>query len=447
MSGQDILLTTAPGLEDVAARELHAISTAAGYRCYFLAIAPWGVSGSLIVKVEPADLEADGAGAGTVGTVGTVGSSGASERRFSSSGTERGRAAHCSLVSTARSLYDALLFHGAAALPPEPLDSDEKLEAWLRAKLLPYLPTVTQSFRVTCHRSGAHAFKSVDVERLFGACILERDAAPVSLEQFDREVRIDITDRAATLGTQLNRTPLDKRYSWKYRPRVTLRTVVAYAMLDLAATLPRGASAATAGDAPASLTHPTAILDPFCGSGTILLEAAHRFPEAILVGSDYKTEMVDGARQNIEAAGLSSSSTQSGSADLPGSSAPSNALGLSGPPGRSGASSRIELEVADARDLDSPRVVRRFDLIVTNPPYGNRLHRSVDFNALYEKFLGGAWSVLKPGGRVVMLAGRRRGVLNRVLERLGLFEIAHVRVIETGGVYPGLFVLDRVDAR
>jgi putative N6-adenine-specific DNA methylase len=150
------------------------------------------------------------------------------------------------------------------------------------------------------------------------------------------------------------------------------------------------------------------LLDPFCGSGTILVEAAllaggvapgsfrktfgferwpgHdaarwgarvaearamvRFPpKLVLQGSDAEPRAVEGARENVEAAGLEG---------------------------------RIRIEVAD---LGAFRPKPGWNAwIVTNPPYGQRVGREADLLPLYRQF----GSVLRErcaGYRVAVLSG------------------------------------------
>ncbi|KAA0206201.1 methyltransferase domain-containing protein [Candidatus Uhrbacteria bacterium] len=45
---------------------------------------------------------------------------------------------------------------------------------------------------------------------------------------------------------------------------------------------------------------PTSILDPFCGGGTVLMEAALMFPDATLVGSDIDAKQIAGTKRNLE---------------------------------------------------------------------------------------------------------------------------------------------------
>ncbi len=66
-----------------------------------------------------------------------------------------------------------------------------------------------------------------------------------------------------------------------------------------------------------------------------------------------------------------------------------------------------------------------------------------DLGALYRRLLEQAAVVLRPGGVLALLVGKRRGRFNKILQSTQEFRLEHVRIIEIGGVYPGLFVLRR----
>jgi putative N6-adenine-specific DNA methylase/tRNA (guanine6-N2)-methyltransferase len=256
-------------------------------------------------------------------------------------------------------------------------------------------------FRVTCHRSGEHPFGSMDVQRVAGAVLQARYGTPVDLESYRIDVRIDLLGPSCQVCLQLTREGLDRRFRRVYQPRITLKTPVAYAMLRLARI---GGEAAPAGAA-------GRLLDPFCGSGTILIEAARLFPGLDIVGVDRNPAAVEGARRNVEAAGLSG---------------------------------RIEVRLMDARDISSFYPAGHFRAIVTDPPYGVRLGRAIDYSALYRRLLGEAGRVLAPAGRLVLLVGKRRRPFTRAVFEHGGLSIRHARNVETSGVYPMLFVLEKM---
>jgi putative N6-adenine-specific DNA methylase/tRNA (guanine6-N2)-methyltransferase len=149
------------------------------------------------------------------------------------------------------------------------------------------------------------------------------------------------------------------------------------------------------------------VLDPFCGSGTILWEAGALWPDAHLVGNDWDEETLAGARRNAEAQALTD---------------------------------RVTLHEADVWHLDETLDGLRADLIVTNPPFGVRLGSSMDFGPFYRRVLRQFAAVLRPDGRVVMLV-LRQSPFQQALRETEAFDVRHVRAIEIGGLYPRVFVL------
>ncbi len=258
------------------------------------------------------------------------------------------------------------------------------------------------SFRVSCSRVGEHDFQSPEVERETGTIMQARYGTAVDLEGYALHLKVDIVGTRAFCGYQLTRRKgLDRRYRWVYHPRVTLRTPIAYAMLVIAGYA----------------SHPDALHDPFCGSGTILLEAAGIASQGGLAlpslsGSDRDPQAVEGARANLLAAGV---------------------------PG-------VPVTRVDARELATTVPERSLAYIVTNPPFGIRLAKGLSLYSLYDGLLGSATRALRPGGTLALLVGRQRGAFNRVLRTYPEFSREHLRIVEMGGVYAALYVLRlRVD--
>jgi len=251
----------------------------------------------------------------------------------------------------------------------------------------------TTPFRVSSERRGEHPFGSQDIEREAGAALVERLGAPVDLTGYAVEVRVDVVESLCAVTVQLTRKALSYRHDRTYRPRVSLKPNVAYACLRLARVGPGTER----------------LLDPFCGSGTILVEAADLLPGTELWGSDWSERAVAGARTNLEGAGLRD---------------------------------RFRLQGGDARALAELYPTASCDALVTNPPYGARLGRDIAFPRFYRDFLEQAALVLRPGGRLVVLA-RKRGAFNVAAQRTPGLRVRHVRIIETSRVFPGIFVLER----
>jgi len=249
------------------------------------------------------------------------------------------------------------------------------------------------TFRVTTVRRGDHDFTSMDVQRVAGGGLDAHYAAAVDLEDYDVEVRVDVHDDRCFMSVQHTREALSRRQLEGYQPRAALKANVAYALLRLAHL-----------DNP-----PDVLLDPFCGSGTILLEAAHLWSGTRGYGNDWNEEAVAGARENVERAGFGD---------------------------------RATIREGDVWHLDERFDDVTADLIVTNPPFGVRMASSMDFFPFYRRVLGQMAAVLRPGGRVVMLV-LRQGPFNAALSESKAFTGRHVRAIEIGGLYPYVFVLER----
>ncbi|MFP4133286.1 MAG: methyltransferase [Halothece sp.] len=346
-------LTTHPGIEDIVAQELR--DSANSCEITNIQIKPFNLEGQVLIESfnDP-------------------------EKLYEVSLKAR------SVFHVMRQIYDFSV--------PKKVDFLETVYQEILALDIPEMEEA-KTFRVTTQRNGNHLFKSIDVQRKAGAALIERYHKAVSLEQYDVKVRVDIFDRLCLVSVQLTKESLDRRHHLVWRPRISLKTTMAYAMLQLC-----------------ELKQNDRLLDPFCGSGTILLEAASVFPDLKLYGSDRREEAITGAQTNIKTAGLSH---------------------------------RIHLKHLDARDLEIGYPAAYFNAIVANPPYGVHLGSEMNFYRLYLKFLQGAGNILVSGGRLVILVGKGRGAFKKIIAKLGLFQIREERLVETGHIYPHLFICDR----
>jgi putative N6-adenine-specific DNA methylase/tRNA (guanine6-N2)-methyltransferase len=249
------------------------------------------------------------------------------------------------------------------------------------------------AFRVTTVRQGDHDFTSIDVQRVAGAALEAHYGTTVDLEDYDTEVRVDVHDDQCLVSVQHTREALSRRQARLFQPRAALKPNVAYALLHLAHL-----------DEP-----PARVLDPFCGSGTILWEAGALWPKAALRGNDWNEETLAGARNNADAQSMAN---------------------------------RITFSESDIWYLAETLDGWQADLIVTNPPFGVRLASSMDFYPFYRRVLQQFRTVLRPAGRIVMLV-LRDAPFNRALTDIDGIDTRHVRVIEIGGLYPKVFVLKR----
>lgn len=282
------------------------------------------------------------------------------------------------LYAHVKALLDAQRFHVAT------------LEAGATCRKKP-------SFRVSCVRIGSHAFQSAEVEREVGGALQEYYDCKADMKRFDVHVRADVVGDFCVLGTQCNVQDLSLRHKLEYTNRVTIKSNVAYMLLR--------AAGVKAGDT---------VLDPFCGSGTLLLEAAAWLDGAFTgIGLDMNRRAANGARANAEAEGFGDCLT---------------------------------FKCSDARALRKHCADESVDALVTNVPWGVQTGNFVDLEALYEVVLRTGWYVLKPGGRMVLFVLRgiqMMTILRRLSGRFRTFP-GSFQVVRTTNNLPTICVVEKV---
>lgn len=261
------------------------------------------------------------------------------------------------------------------------------VRAAVRDWLHPHLESPS-SFRVRAERFGQHPYNRVDIERAVGGVFHSACGWRVRLEDPEVIVRADLLQDILLCGRLLTPAPLSQR------PRVFNQTVGVSTVVAAAAARISG------------LTAPSLVLDPFCGAGTLLVEAAHRFPSARLLGGDWNLPAVEGARKNLAAVG---------------------------------AEARMAVEQADALQLGERLSPASVDLVLSNPPFGLRIGKSIRFVGFFRKLLRGVARVLRPEGRIVLLVHRP----GQLREAAGLegFSVLHQYPVVVGKVRPSLVVL------
>ncbi|NWI13604.1 THUM2 protein, partial [Crypturellus soui] len=144
----------------------------------------------------------------------------------------------------------------------------------------------TFSFRVSCRCSGAIAkiLTSQEIGRAIGIALMKQFGWRADLRNPDLEIFVHLNDIHSVLGIPLFRIPLANR---EYIQTAGLRSTIAWAMASLA-----------------EISAGAFVLDPMCGLGTILLEAAKEWPEACYWGIDISDSQLEGAYTNIRSAGL-----------------------------------------------------------------------------------------------------------------------------------------------
>ncbi|NXX13239.1 THUM2 protein, partial [Podargus strigoides] len=205
------------------------------------------------------------------------------------------------------------------------------------------------SFRVSCRCSGAIAkiLSSQEVGRAVGVALMKQCGWQADLRDPDLEIFIHINDIHSVVGIPLFRLPLANR---DYIKTAGLRSTVAWAMASLA-----------------EISAGAFVLDPMCGLGTILLEAAKEWPEACYWGADISDSQLEGADVNIRTAGLMD---------------------------------KIELVKASVKALPLPS--ESFDVVISDIPFGKKFKITKDIELLPD-ILQEMERVLCVGGTIVLL--------------------------------------------
>ncbi|KAM6271986.1 THUMP domain-containing protein 2-like isoform 3-T3 [Spheniscus humboldti] len=179
------------------------------------------------------------------------------------------------------------------------------------------------SFRVSCRCSGAIA------------------------KMLPSQIFVHLNDIHSVVGIPLFRLPLANR---EYIKTAGLRSTIAWAMASLA-----------------EISAGAFVLDPMCGLGTILLEAAKEWPEACYWGADISDSQLEGADVNIRTAGLMD---------------------------------KIELLRASVKALPLPS--ESFDTVISDIPFGKKFEITKDIQLLPD-ILQEMERVLRVGGTIVLL--------------------------------------------
>nr|XP_012306062.1 THUMP domain-containing protein 2 isoform X2 [Aotus nancymaae] len=161
---------------------------------------------------------------------------------------------------------------------------------------------------------------------------------------FTAQIFIHLNDIYSVVGIPVFRVPLASR---AYIKTAGLRSTIAWAMASLA-DIKAGAF----------------VLDPMCGLGTILLEAAKEWPDVYYVGADVSDSQLLGTWDNLKAAGLED---------------------------------KIELLKVSVIELPLPS--ESVDIIISDIPFGKKFKLGEDIKRILQEME----RVLHVGGTIVLL--------------------------------------------
>ena len=174
---------------------------------------------------------------------------------------------------------------------------------------------------------------------------------------------------------------------------------------------------------PAADAAPRRILDPCCGSGTLLIERAKADPfrPLELTGLDIEPRAVRAAKKNLAAA-------------------------LRGPEdiiGETGFLTDWNIRQSDLTRWNLPEKARPFDEIYANLPFGLRVGDHAKNEVLYESLVRRIPGWLADGGIAVLYTMEGR-LLEKILGKSSDLKILKQYRLQAGGLLPRLYIVKRV---
>lgn len=202
------------------------------------------------------------------------------------------------------------------------------------------------TFRVSCRCSGTitKTFTAQEVGRIMGIALMKQFGWKADLRNPNLEIFIHLNDMYSVVGIPVFRVPLASR---AYIKTAGLRSTIAWAMASVA-----------------EIKAGTFVLDPMCGLGTILLEAAKEWPDVYYVGADVSNSQLLGACDNLKAAGL-----------------------------------KDKIELLKVSVIELPLPSESVDIIISDIPFGKKFKLGKDIKSILQEME----RVLHVGGTVVLL--------------------------------------------
>jgi putative N6-adenine-specific DNA methylase len=239
------------------------------------------------------------------------------------------------------------------------------------------------SFRVRCTRKGDHNFISSDIESKMGGIIFKANPnSSVELKNPEKVIHIYIFDNKCYICNDLCVYDLSKRDYKIFVHPASIKGTLAYLLLKVA-----------------DYKKNKIILDPFCGSGTILIEAAlyvnnispHHFSKnrfyfdqdemkkikisyKDIYGYDFLLKNIIAARKNAKIAGVEDS---------------------------------IHFSKIEVSWLDTKFEENLIDIIVTDPPKLSKQLIEKDFTKLMNELFYQSKYLIKKNGSIVILTNQK----------------------------------------
>ncbi len=242
------------------------------------------------------------------------------------------------------------------------------------------------SFAVSASFVGRRNYSSPEIKLALAAGVRQRHNWIYSAEELATglSLRLFIEHEHAWLGVRLGDHPLHQRPYKQHNLPGSLKPPIAAAMLHLAELAPG-----------------LRLLDPLCGAGTIVIEAALMGAQA--QGGDSNPQALEYARANLLASGANATFQQWDAQHLP---------------------------------LDSTSI----DCAATNLPFGRQVRTTSELTSFYAGCLGELDRVLRPGRKLVLLTSQL-AELSAALQQHPALKLHTQREISLYGQNPTLWTI------
>ncbi len=213
-----------------------------------------------------------------------------------------------------------------------------------------------------------------------------------SPSNYDIEIRVIIEDDILELLWKPFTIP-DHRFAYRLKDTpASINPVVAAGM----ARLPKP-----------RFNFPPEILDPFCGSATILIERALKEKCKKLIGVDISKEAIEAAKANVAASGLKN----------------------------------ITLINDDMRHISRQK---KFDEIITNMPFGLRVGSHAANLKLYQDFFCLIPKILKQNGLITLYTQEINLTTHLFRNFKSSLKLLNIHRLEVGGLRPAVFIGQKI---
>jgi len=355
-----LLIKTVPGLEDISVMEIRNLLG----KLEEIIIRPHGILGRILVKVNVPIFEAAQV-----------------------------------LNEKARSIEKVIALLGLCKVDRARKGLEDVYEIVKNSKVSSIL-TPHETFGVRPSREGKHEYTSLDIGRIGGDAIIDKvrevygERPPVNLKHPSIIIYCDVVGDICMVGVDTTGDmALHKRGFRVFDHPAALRPTIAYAMIKIA-----------------DVKEKEVLLDPFCGGGNILIEAACAYKKLKLFGVDVFVQNIKGAYLNAICAGVGE---------------------------------KITFIVGDATKLDKIFNIE-VDKIICNPPYGIRQLRGnkrKEIPQLYDKFLSSASKILADNGVICIITPKKKTI--KLAVNKSRLQIYQEREVYHGGLKAYIFVIGK----